>query len=269
MSPTTIEPSNAIWCYTQPAAGPATRVSGANDWVDTWDNNGPAIEQLNDRDYDYRRFDFTSNNRIKVGYFVNVNHWMPDIADTSSFSLDGGSQLSPNRSFRFENGTLIVEADMAAGSDGMGGADAYYEMDISPASAPTGVTVDPLYGYGQFGGVGALGCRFERAEDGGHVVCAMYDNSNRDAGGTDVAGGPAGRAGRVWEAQGVGTGYTAPERAGRLPAVADPRHEPARHRRVAPVRRQRAGPALPRPIPHGDYPDQHPHLCQRLPHLPY
>jgi hypothetical protein len=208
--PTTIEPSLSIWCYSQPPAGPATRSSGVNDWVDDFDNDGPAIQQLNDRDYGYRRFDSTSSGRITVGYFVNMNHWMPDIADASSYSLDGGSLLSPDRVFHFENGMLIVEADMAAGSDAMQGADTFYEIDVSPARAPTGVTVDPLYGYGLFGGVGALGCRFERALDGGHIVCAMYDNSTRDAGGTDVTGGPRGLPGRVWEAQGIGSTYTAP-----------------------------------------------------------
>src|SRR6266540_4777104 len=34
--PTTIEPEFSIWCYTQPVPLPATRVSGANDWVDTF-----------------------------------------------------------------------------------------------------------------------------------------------------------------------------------------------------------------------------------------
>jgi hypothetical protein len=57
----------------------------------------------------------------------------------------------------------------------------------------------------------------ERADDGGHVVCAMYDNSTRDASGTDVTGGAAGMPGRVWEAQGVGTSYTAPVVAGGYP----------------------------------------------------
>ncbi len=184
-------------------------MSGANDWVDTFDNDGPAIQQLNDRDHGYRRFDVTSDNRIKVGYFINVNHWMPDIADTSSFALQGGSMLSPDQSFHFENGTLVIEADGAAGSDGMGGADAFYEIDISPARAPTGIAVDHAYGYGQFGGVGGMGCRLERAQDGGHIVCAMYDASSRDSGGISVVGGPSGLPGRVWETQGVGTAATA------------------------------------------------------------
>jgi hypothetical protein len=198
-SPTTIEPSLPIWCYTQPNAGPSTRVSGINDWVDDWTNDGPAIQTLNNGQYDYRRFDYTSENRIRVGQFVNVNHWMPDIADTSPYALSGGSQLSPNRAFHAENGTLIVEVDAAAGSDGMGGADAFYEIDISP-SRPTSESVDNLYGYGQFGGQGAVGCRLERHSDGGGIICAMYDNS--------LHGADCCPRGRIWETQGIGTELT-------------------------------------------------------------
>jgi hypothetical protein len=198
-SPTTIEPSLPIWCYTQPIAGPSTRVSGVNDWVDDWTNDGPAIQTLNNGQYDYRRFDFNSDNRIQIGQFVNVNHWMPDIADTSPYALSGGSMLSPNRSFHAENGRFVVELDGAAGSDGMGGADAFYEIDFSP-SRPTDITVDNLYGYGQFGGQGAFGLRLERQSDGGHVVAAMYDNSTN---GADCC-----PRGRIWETQGAGTALT-------------------------------------------------------------
>jgi hypothetical protein len=233
-NPTTIEPQYSIWCYSQPDPGAPTRLSGANDWIDNWDNSGPAIQNLRDGEYDYRRFDFTQRergvDRIAVGYFINVNHWMPDIGDTSDFRLSGGSMLSPNRSFNFENGKMVIEADMAAGSAGMGGADAFYEIDVSPARAPTGITIDPLYGYGQFGGAGSLGCRFERDADGGHIVCAMYDTSRRDAGGTCVDKdsnfrdlcAPGNEPGRVWETQGVGTGYTAPVVEGGYPGYPIP-----------------------------------------------
>lgn len=214
--PTTIEPDQPIWCYTQPQAGAPTRLSGANDWVDDWTNDGPAIQTLRNGEYDYQRFDYTSEGRIVVGQFINVNHWMPDIADASTFNLSGGSQLSPNRAFHAENGKLVLEVDGAAGSDGMGGADAFYELDLA-GSRPTGITVDTLYGYGQFGGQGAIGCRLERQADGGHVVCAMYDNSTRDAGGTDVNGGPSGVPGRVWEIQGAGTELCGCEVAGGYP----------------------------------------------------
>ncbi len=237
--PTTIEPNQPIWCYNQPTAGASTRQAGTNDWVDTWDNTGPAIQSLNSGDYDYRRFDFTQReqgqDRIQTGGFINVNHWMLDIGDVSPFRLSGGVLLSPNKSFVAENGRLVVEADMAAGSDGIGGADAYYEIDITPASQPTGITTDPLYGYGQFGGIPALGCRFERAEDGGHVVCAMYDSTKHDAGGNCVDKDPntfADRCtvngpGRVWETQGVGTGLHRAERTGGLPRIPGYRLDPA------------------------------------------
>ena len=40
--PTSIEPEFSVWCYQQPAAMPATRASGVNDWVDTFDNDAPS-----------------------------------------------------------------------------------------------------------------------------------------------------------------------------------------------------------------------------------
>lgn len=205
-----LEPDQPIWCYTQPAATTPTRAHTGNVWTDNFDNDGPAIQRLHDGDYDYRIFALDSEGRIAHGEFVNTEHWMVDLADASEFRLSGGVLLSPNASFSFVNGRLAVESDMAAGGDAMGGADAFYEMDITSAPEPT-FTTDTLYGYGQFGHAGGLGCRFEMAEDGPHIVCAMYDGSGKDAGGTcmDPAGCGSG-PGRVWEAQGVGVGYTAP-----------------------------------------------------------
>src|SRR6185503_9236939 len=54
--PTVIEPEFSIWCYAQPPAIPATRISGANDWVDTFDNNAASILQFKDHDMGYRVF---------------------------------------------------------------------------------------------------------------------------------------------------------------------------------------------------------------------
>lgn len=209
-----LEPDMPIWCYTQPPAGAATRILTALGWLDTWDNNGLGVQTLRDTEYDYRVFrisDAQNPDRFRTGTFINSDHWMLDIQDISTFSLSGGILVSPNRTFQMPNGGFSVEADAAAGSDGMGGADAFYEMDISPATAPTGIQVDTLYGYGSFGGIGAVGCRLERQSDGPHAVCAMYDNTKRDAGQNcvDPAGCPLNGPGRVWETQGVGVGYTA------------------------------------------------------------
>src|SRR4029078_8256405 len=135
----------------------------ANDWVDTFDNTAPSITQFNDHDMNYRVFDvfYGRSSDFSVGYFVNVNHWMIDLADVSTNRLSGGVLVSPDRSFSFENGKVVVEADAAAGSDGRAGANRFYEIALSPATAQTGFGFDALYGYGSFGGVGAVGCRLE------------------------------------------------------------------------------------------------------------
>ena len=210
-----LEPEYPIWCYPQPQAGPATAIKGPNSWVDTWDNDHPAIQTLNDGDYDYRVFPrlLSDQSRFKWGAFINSDHWMVDLVDVSPFRLSGGILISPDQTFQFVNGKIVVEADAAAGAPGMGSADHYYEIDITPALAPTnepnGGVVDALYGYGQFGGVGAIGCRFE-----GGFICTMYDDSNRVTGGQCPQGhickDNGGRPGRVWETQGVGTARTAP-----------------------------------------------------------
>lgn len=210
------EPMGPIWCFTRTQA-PTTRITAGNSWVDDF-NTGLQMGVLENMGYNVFKVD--SGHSIQIDTFTNANHWMIDQADISPYNLSGGQMLSPQRSFAGENGKLVVEADMAAGSDAAGGATMFYEVDLSPAAEP-GVTVDTLYGYGQFGGVGGLGCRFERAEDGGHIVCAMYDNSFHDAGGNDLgptcnqppdfsqAGCHPGLSGRVWETQGIGTERTA------------------------------------------------------------
>lgn len=191
-------------------------------WTDDFENVGPAIQSLHDGDYDYRVFVLDSEHRIAAGSFVNTDHWMIDLADTSQFRLSGGVLVSPNTGFSFVNGRLSIESDMAAGGDAMGGADAFYEMDITSAPQPS-FTTDTLYGYGQFGFAGGMGCRFETAEDGGHIVCAMYDGSGRDAGGTCTSGvGCPPGPGRVWETQGVGVGYTAASVQGGYPGYVIP-----------------------------------------------
>ncbi len=205
-----------IWCYQQPPAIPATRISGANDWVDTFDNNGSAVLQFNDHDMGYRVIDALNGPQrdFAVGTFVHNDHWMIDLADISTNRLSGGVLVAPDRQFSFENGTFVVEADAAPGADGMGGANRFYEIDVTPARDISAFTVDALYGYGAFGGVGAVGCRLERNDQGGNFVCAMYDNSNRVTGGECPPDGRTctnngGRPGRVWETQGPGTAVTA------------------------------------------------------------
>jgi hypothetical protein len=226
------EPMGPVWCFPM-VSGPTTRtIDASGGWTDTFATNVQMMH-LNDGELGYRVFN-TFGGNMRAATWINNNHWMVDLVDQSAFRLSGGTLLSPNRSFQFVNGKLVVEVDAAAGQDGVGGANVFYEVDITPAAAPTGTTVDPLYGYGQFGGIGAVGCRLERQTDGGHTVCAMYDNTTHDTGGTDVGplcnqppnfdrsqcrnGGP----GRVWETQGLGNARTAPTIEGGYPGYAIP-----------------------------------------------
>lgn len=210
-------PANPIWCFSV-VAEPTTAVVGANSWEDELDT-GINFGRLSGP---YRSFD-VAGSAFRKQSFQHANHWMIDLVDQSPYSLSGGMMVSPNRSFAFENGKLVVEVDAAAGQDGAGGADVFYEIDITPASATT-YGVDNLYGYGMFGGVGSIGCRLERHDDGGHTVCSMYDSSGRDAGGTDMSGQgrPRGASGRTWETQGVGSPRTASTVVGGYPGYAIP-----------------------------------------------
>jgi len=148
------EPMAPIWCFDLAAPGAPTRVSGANDWVDTFTGVTP-MGRFSDGDYDYRLFD-SAGSPSRTQHFTNNNHWMVD--STGAFA--GGDMMRPNRSFRFENGKLVVEADAAAGISGYGGV-TWMEMTISTAGAPTGDVVDNLYAYGQFGGADTFGCRLQ------------------------------------------------------------------------------------------------------------
>jgi hypothetical protein len=191
--------------------------------VDSFDT-GVQMGRLADGDMGYRNYGafVGPDSSFRAGTFINNGHWMVDLVDVSPYRLSGGVMLSPDRSFRFENGKLVVEVDAAAGQDGMGGANHFYEVDITPAAGPTW-TVDALYGYGMFGGVGSVGCRLER----GNTICTMYDNSNRVTGGQCPNDGRTctdngGRPGRVWETQGVGTARTAASVQGGYPGYAIP-----------------------------------------------
>jgi hypothetical protein len=213
-------PQNPIWCFPAGTPAPVSRlIDSRGGWLDTFDT-GVSLGRFITGDGDYQIFNAGSagdDTAIRSQSFVHANHWMVDLKDNSQFNLSGGVLVSPNRLFQFENGKLTIESDLAPGDQLMtGGANVFYEIDISPAR-PTGIEVDSLYGYGQMGGAGGLGCRFEFATEYGgiHQVCAMYDDSTRTAGGLDQTCpvhpcATDGRSGRVWETQGVGTDRTSP-----------------------------------------------------------
>ena len=177
------EPMAPIWCFTLNPQGGPTRVTGANDWIDTF-QGVTQMGRFGDGDLDYRVFDSVQNGgTAKTMHFTNNNHWMDDNAG----GFLGGTMLRPNRSFKFENGKLVVEADVAAGISGYnasnGGDVAWPEIDISTADSPNGhPVVDGLYGYGRFGGSDTFGCRLHAQQK---FTCS-YEAARAGANGLDT-----------------------------------------------------------------------------------
>jgi hypothetical protein len=179
-----LEPLDPIWCFNLNPPNPPCRVSGANDWVDTFDCVA-AYGRFANGDYDYRVFNNEGTGATSgahTQHFTNNQHWMDDNAG----NFTGGTMVSPNRTFTMENGTIVVEHDFAAGISGYldssGGDIAWGEIDISDAPAPTGLTVDGLYAYGQFGGKDTFGCRIHA----GQKFTCSYEAARGGASGLDT-----------------------------------------------------------------------------------
>src|SRR6185436_17176998 len=125
------EPMGPIWCYNLAAPTPITRkIDAWGGWEDHFDTN-IQMGRFQDGDMDYRIFNqlIGSQSSWKTGLFINNNHWMEDFAllDTVN-NLSGGTLVSPNKNFKFENGKLIIEVDVAAGAGEFGGADVFTEI---------------------------------------------------------------------------------------------------------------------------------------------
>jgi hypothetical protein len=178
------EPMAPIWCFTLNPQGPPTRVMGANDWIDSF-AGVTQMGRFNDGDLDYRVFDNIQNGGTShTQHFTNNNHWMDDNAG----GFLGGTMIRPNRSFRFENGKLVVEGDVAAGITGYlnsGGGDiAWPEIDISTGPTPdNNGTSDGLYAYGRFPGYDTFGCRIHAAQK---FTCS-YEAARGGANGQDTS----------------------------------------------------------------------------------
>jgi hypothetical protein len=175
-----------VWCY-RLGATPVTRVGGANSWFDDFGTDR-AMGRLDDGDMGYRVFeDIDHRGGRESRAFVNQNHWMVDTAGGSH----GGLLVRPDRSFRFEAGKLVVEADVAAAIPEYSDA-ASVEIDVTTAPAPTGRLVDAQYGYGLFGGHWTFGCRFPADRQ---VSCSLF-NASGSPGDAAVFGN---ERGRVWQ----------------------------------------------------------------------
>jgi hypothetical protein len=172
------EPMQPIWCAGGLAAEPTTRTMDSfGGWTDSFQTN-VQMGQFNNGQMGYHVFNsLTSSGATDAGqvqslHFVNNNHWMIDMSHNN-----GGAAISPAQSFRFENGKLVIEGDVAAGIPGYfdsGGDIVWPEITWSTAAAPTGHVVDGLYLYGQFGGAWASGCRLNGERN---MICSLESSA--------------------------------------------------------------------------------------------
>jgi hypothetical protein len=172
------EPMQPIWCAGGLATEPTTRtLDSFGGWTDTFQTN-VQMGHLNNGDMGYRVFNSltsggtTDPGQVQSLHFVNNNHWMVDMSHNN-----GGAAISPAQSFRFQNGKLVIEGDVAAGIPGYfdsGGDIVWPEIMWSTAPAPTGHVVDGLYLYGQFGGAWASGCRLNGERN---MICSLESSA--------------------------------------------------------------------------------------------
>jgi hypothetical protein len=184
-----LPPAMPMLCDTLATGVASTFVNGTNSWIDDFNHHA----SMADLGPGYLTFERSSlGGTAKTGHFRHNEHWM---ADVYAPGQTGGTQMRPNRSFRFENGKLVVEVDVAAGIEDYDGF-AWPELTVTTASSPTssaagrvgptpGTSIgDDLYAYGQFGGQWSVGIRLT----GSRPIAALYDDTHR--------GFPCGR---VWE----------------------------------------------------------------------
>ncbi|MEZ4417789.1 MAG: hypothetical protein R3E10_18680 [Gemmatimonadota bacterium] len=169
-------PVAPAWCRIL-VDGPGTARSTGNRWVDDFDHHLSFATV----DEAYRIFEHAPafSTSCSVRHFRHNDHWMADVG------TDGcdGVLLRPDRSFRFEDGRLVVEATVAAGIEEYA-SHVWPELVVTTAPAPTATSNGDLYAYAQFPGSWSFGCRLENART---PVCALFDDSGR------------GTAGRVFE----------------------------------------------------------------------
>jgi hypothetical protein len=163
-----IPPGPPAWCLPL-AGGIDTARSTPTSWLDRFDGGDehaafPAS---------YRVFDAArpSSTVTLTRHFLHNGHWMVDVAGTGASPDEyegdrrdaivathwGGGLVRPGRTFRFIDGRLSVEFDVAAGM--LAYHDGWPEVVVTTARAPTGVDVDPTHAIGVFGGASSVGLR--------------------------------------------------------------------------------------------------------------
>ncbi len=136
-----------LWC-----SGPLkpiinSAVSGPNSWRDEFNTTGMSMDNFA-LSSAYAEFN-TPGTASQT--FQHMDHWMPDVAASTPGGA-GITMMRPNRTFRAENGVLVVETEYASAIPAYGSNQAWGEIDITTAPAPTENRPDGLYAYDWFKG---------------------------------------------------------------------------------------------------------------------
>ena len=193
-----IAPQTPMFCMPLGSA-PTTFTQGANSWVDDF-NHGASMAAMGGGYVVYENI----GGIPRSATFRHNDHWMVDVDPASSYLIRGGSFTRPDRSFRFVNGTLIVETEVASGIvdyDGDRRGEAWPEIVISTASRPSqpseGGLPDEGYAYGYFKNAYTVGIRLHTYQI---PIAAYFDPSGqrvweinhfRPEGGNVVGGYPS------------------------------------------------------------------------------
>jgi hypothetical protein len=172
-----LPPAMPMFCDRLMRGVRGTFINRRNSWIDDFEHNASMAEL----GPGYVRFEKSSLQTGRSGTFRHNNHWMADVWATNG--QVGGTQMRPDRSFRFRKGKLVVVTDVAASIDAYEGF-AWPEITVTTASSPASRRYGPtparsigddLYAYGQFGGYNTIGIRLT----GARPIQAFYDNTER------------------------------------------------------------------------------------------
>jgi hypothetical protein len=178
-----LAPATPAWCL-KLAAGVDSAIRGLNSWTDEF-ASGVENAQM---PASYRIFELgrpRTSTVFRTQHFAHNGHWMVDVAGhgaplgvyagaVDDFEIgpnNGGALMRPDASFRFVDGRLIVEVDVAAGMAAYGD-HAWPEIVVTTAEAPTAHETNGWYAAGIFGGhpVVACGLPADRLSE-----CRVYD----------------------------------------------------------------------------------------------
>ena len=143
-----------VWCYDPMEADAPTLVNGANSWLDEF-NHGASLTALGGG---YRTFEVGTIGRAR--HWRHADHWMVDVEGNDPDGPPpydfGATMMRPDRTFRAINGTLVIEAEVAAGVVDYQGI-AWPELVVTTAAAPTQLRPNGTYVYEAFPVTGRSG----------------------------------------------------------------------------------------------------------------